>query len=209
MSTHNLRGILSQATPEQWEAGINWYANARAQIDRLAVETWPIDVNYSLEEWTRYCAAIVAACSPQMPWVDNVRVAREFILNPNVKPKVLTKGVFERCVFLTKAVPYRYISSADISVKSHKTKRFFLNLVGDESKATIDTHAINAWHGSRQEEKVIKSTFSNARKRYEIIAKDYESLAGEYALTPAQLQAIVWVVWRSGNVKGQYNRERM
>lgn len=58
------------ATPEQVEAGRNWYATARARAEELARRTGG--------DFSK-AAAIIAAMSPQMEWEGNLNAAAHFL----------------------------------------------------------------------------------------------------------------------------------
>jgi hypothetical protein len=78
--------------------------------------------------------------------------------------------------------------------RSFKTPIFFRNLLGDWSEPTIDSHAINAWHGRR----IVGSrlTFPREVSTKRKIRADYIRAAQSRDLTPAEFQATVWVTWK-------------
>mgnify|MGYP001567439355 CR=1 FL=1 len=67
---------------------------------------------------------------------------------------------------------------------------FAANLKGDLGKVTIDTHAGQAaWLSP-----ILEGKWSP--RQYECLAEVYVELAREVGYKPAEVQAVVWVVWK-------------
>ena len=87
-----------------------------------------------------------------------------------------------------------------------KVRAFYLCIIGHDS-VCVDGHAYSIWLGHRV---ATSATPKISEKLYEKISQDYRVAAQQINLitgeeyTPAQVQAVTWVVWRnlfSGGLK--------
>lgn len=173
----HILGAYMRATADDREDGRNWYGEARMLASTLS----PDDMHKG--------AGVIAALSPMMSWPLNVRRAIEVFDTGTTKG--LTKNVAkaERI--------YNGESPLDV-LSGDKVRSFYLNIIGDDSveAVTVDRHAIDVACGMVQ---------SDADRAKAIRGKaGYAKVAGMYVdaaaiirdITPAQLQAVVWVYWR-------------
>lgn len=189
---NNLRSLLHSATPEQWAAGLQWYVLARQQCATLAAET-----HHSLE----WAVDVVALTSPQKSWADNIPLAR----------KILTGERGEITGRQASQISFARTFGFDAAVKrGYKIRAFRRNLLGDESTPCVDTHIIKAWYGDptlARDSRQVKRIF-DSKNYYTEVATDIEILASEHAISPAQCQAVIWVVWRSLHTHAMWESPR-
>lgn len=181
MSTRNITKAYRLATASDHAEGEGWYARARE-----FAATLDTDVSRAV--------GVIAAISPMMPWDRNQTLAREIYM-----------GKRSGCLSANMAKAVRILDGeAPLSVLSgEKVRAFYLNIMGIDSDeaVTIDRHAIMVAEGKRIDGKSLK--FGKAtHKRY---AQEYRNAARilsrefDKPLTPAQVQATVWVWWRRGH----------
>lgn len=170
----NLANVYDAATPDEVEAGMNWYSDARSVIATLAENTRMNPIRF---------AAIVAALSPRIRWNTNldaaVRIARAAV---NKKAQPIVAGLPEnrrRAWDIAKSGRFAE------NIRGPKVTAFFANLIGDEWQVTIDVWMLQA-AGVKYAN---KSTIDD-------ITRTVRSIAIQNGLTAAQVQAIIWTVVR-------------
>jgi hypothetical protein len=179
----NILRVYYAATAEEHVAGRSWYPVARAFCEALAVK-----YGCTLE-----CAAgIVATLSPGAVWEKNQEQA-ELVCAAFAKrvwvaskwfPKVGVYGEANRikCERIWK-------SGGKILPSGQKVLAFYLCLIGCTDVVCVDRHAVSAMLMEPQELKLKEAAYKRAQAHYVAAAK----IAG---IPPAELQAVVWVVWR-------------
>jgi hypothetical protein len=174
----NIRHYLALATDEQRREGEAWYGSAAAASIEAICERTGLDFDT--------VAGAVALLSPRVRWWQNLRVAEEYC-------HAYARGYRQP---IGSGLPsnrdkaWRWLHSRDYSIISgNKVTAFYRNLTGDEQRVTVDTWAVRA--ATRCKLDAVDST-----ARYYAVERAYQRVARDTEWTPAQLQAIVWVVIR-------------
>lgn len=187
-SVRNITRLFRTATPEQIQSGADWYADAH----RIAVGFSPLySVTYE------QAAGVIAATSPLQSWGANVNLAAR-ILEANALGETLRSGYLS--VGLDKAA--RILAGEDIEtvLNGDKITNFYRGiLTSGREGVCIDRHSWSLAVNHRYPE----GTIPNLKgKRYalavEAHVKAAKILSKEYnmEITPAQTQAVCWILWR-------------
>lgn len=164
-----VRLIDSATVSDAVNAG-NWYSEAQAMAMQLSIR-----YNVSLE----IAASVIAAFSPRTRWAQNVLNAEAFFNGDKVP-------ALGNNIKMAKAA----LSIGFDALKGAKTNAFARNIAGDMEKVTIDVWMIRAAGYDRLDaNKTMYTQMSN------IVTE----LAVEYNVTPAQLQALIWIVIRGNH----------
>ncbi len=161
-----------RADSATFHAGSSWYREAQ----ELAIELSELS-GHTVEQ----CAAVISHLSPRVKWDLNVIAARELVLN-GTRAKGIMNAPFDRAMRAFNA------ENPIDTFGGPKTKRFFLNICGDESVVTVDTWIL----------KVVGMTDKELGRKgvYEAIESAYQVVAIELGITASALQAITWIVIR-------------
>jgi hypothetical protein len=183
--TANITRLFRTATVEQIAAGADWYRDAHEIATALAAKN---DVSVEI------AAGVIAALSPLQSWGANVNLAARFLAAGGLNAGYLSVGLAKGRAIL---------AGADIlsTLKGSKIQNFYLGiLTSGESGVCVDRHAYSLAVNHRFAEGNIPSL---SGKRYAATVAAYESaariLSREYGVkfTPAQIQAVTWVLWRN------------
>lgn len=178
--------VWNLATDSEIEDGMAWYDDAH----EIAETMDPFDPNRA--------AGVIAALSPRLDWGRNVMLAqrayRAFQQDPTMKThKWGTLGSnAEKAHRILKG------EAPEDVLKGDKVTAFYAAIV-DGSGVVIDRHAFDVAMG-----RVTNDETRGALSRkgvYDAFAVRYimaaESLTNDgYPVTPAQVQAVTWTVWR-------------
>lgn len=204
----SILGTFFLASPSEIEEGANWYQHANIICRKIASDH---------EIATSIVAAVVAALSPQNPWERNVLDAANLIeayINLGADAaesiKVGTFGANKRKALAILELKNNF-TSPDITeiLKGLKVINFFWSILQNHSAVCVDGHAYSIWLGERVS---TSDTPKITPKLYNQILTDYqhstvkinEILETDYS--PAQIQAITWVVHR--NIYGGKRKSR-
>jgi hypothetical protein len=202
--TRNVTRIFRQATPDQLAAGRDWYARARRLAEELA---------YRLPESHRHhgdverAAAVIAVLSPRVSWPLNVRLARQAYslaavnsqasqYAPNLRG-ALPANSWKAARLLATAEPTGSI------VRGPKVTAFWFTIANPWSAeaVVIDRHAVDVTL-NRTTDDATRGMIIGRKGGYAMVAEVYRRAArilsresGE-AITPAEVQAVTWLVWR-------------
>ena len=158
------------------KTGSTWYAEQRIAIEGMAVE-----FGYTYKE----AAGIVAALSPRSQWVRNKRTARMVMQARGDKRKLKKLAVFEHCK--DKACRIAKGEKPSAVLRGPKVRSFYANLIGYEYAVTLDV-----WMGQYLGYQDGKLT----PKQYAVYADRLRALARQFDVTPADMQARMWVAIR-------------
>ncbi|ASZ75524.1 hypothetical protein KIW74_gp04 [Mycobacterium phage Kimona] len=163
--------VFARATEQDILDGKGWYTEAQAVARELA-ENADISVTAA--------AAVIAHLSPRCPWERNIAMARELVYTGD------TKGLRGNIRKAQRAM----VADDPMSTfgKGPKTKAFAANILGDEHAVTVDVWAARI--AGITEEQLGRVGV------YEAVAHAYRLAAKRAGITPAQMQAITWVVIR-------------
>ena len=155
-------------------AGIVWYLEAQELVEYLAANS-----SYSIPQ----VAAAMAHLSPKLRWKQNVDSIKMLVLTGEL-PAYIMAGPGRRARrALESANP-----EATFGKRALKTLNFSRNVSGCEQSVTVDVWAAKVAGISEKQLKLVGV--------YDAVAHAYRLAAKRVGLTPAQLQAVVWVVIR-------------
>jgi hypothetical protein len=186
-------GTFFLGSPSQVAAGATWYKRANDECHRL----WQSH-NVSL----RTAAGVVAALSPNNAWDRNIADANALCAAYCTGDGADDARQVKVCTFNgNKEKAIRILEGEEpLSVLGGlKVRSFFLCILGGGKAVCVDGHAFSIWAGERV---ATSATPSISTKLYNEIAADYVTatdminsiLSTDYS--PAQVQAITWVVHR-------------
>lgn len=203
---HNILSVLKKATREEIDYWSNWYQHANGHVQEIATQyDVPLEV----------AAAVCAVLSPNLGWKMNLMAARRVMDNWKYKGGAdgykWHDSIPAYKTNVNKA--YYILKTGDVSaVNGPKVTVFFQSLLDPdklERDLVLDGHAINVWRGLKTPLKNLKSPTKNER---EAIIYDYRKVADIVGLTPQQVQAVTWFIWKSVKeppvVKGKFNVEQ-
>lgn len=190
---NNIISTFAQATITELSEGMHWYSVARTGAFVLANEHG-ITV--------RKAAGVIAALSPNLKWELNIKAADTII-----KAKKLGIDYQDATCPAYKAnrlKAYKVLECDNDDnipeiLNGLKITSFY-NCIVDENTddICIDGHARNIYFNERL---VLKNNAIN-KTQYRFLQQEYRlatetiNLAYGFSLTPAQVQAVTWVVWR-------------
>lgn len=177
--TRNILKVYRSATPDQIRAGRDWYSSAH----NLAWVMGRGDV------WKG--AGVISAYSPLTPWWRNQELAISSLFSGVARTDSLGNSV--------KAAQRILNGEYTLDVlKGDKTRAFACTIANNGmcDCVTVDSHAYSIAMGTHTFSKDVKMT----RGIYKEIAISYRNAAKREGISPAQMQAITWVVWRDRNV---------
>lgn len=190
---YNIREVWNRTTPSDITEGFNWYLKANRIASRIS------GGNVSKG------AGVIAALSPQTPWDRNIELATEafkgnfggtFSANVNKAKRILAG---ESPLHVLWHTGQRY----------HKTANFYECILngGTSRSVVVDRHAGAVALGRELTPK--EQTHWLQGIPYIDIEMAYRRVADELGIYPAQLQAIVWIVWRKEKgIKDKDNEQR-
>lgn len=180
-----LIAVYNRATGEQRGEGLGWYWTAH-DICRLV----GLQFGVPLES----VVGVVAALSPGSNWERNLEDAKS-VIEAFVKGQELPMvGSYGRANVVKASRILSGEAPLDV-LGGGKVRAFFANILdpSDSGPVTIDRHANGAAYGIRREEASLVSPWQIRN-----LAHQYRVAAGRLGLVPSSFQAVVWVVWRSG-----------
>lgn len=174
----NVTELYRRVTPEDVAAGGFWYQRAESQIRQWA-------------EWSgkspETVAAMVAALSPQCEWGQNLKAAEQLLMNG----EITTHGPLQANILKAKRILAEDITDTrKVFVAGPKVYNFSLNLAGDHTGVTVDTHMVQAIHADPYWRGIPKPNI------YNVYATAVTAAADDLAIAPAVLQAILWHTWK-------------
>jgi len=187
--TRNILKVYDQATPEEIQAGIRWYDDARKACQRIA-DTYGL----SLDTVT----GVVAALSPNNKWARNIKDAETLI-----QVYLAGKPVEDAVVCTYKAMRKKAwdILTEELSdrprllaiLNGQKIKTFAQCILGEDT-CVIDGHAYNIAHNKRVG--LTDGSINIGVKMYRELQYRYGRAAKLRNLQPYEMQAITWTTWR-------------
>ena len=165
---------FNKATAQQISDGLSWYDESTGLVHFLA-STSP----YTEDQ----VAAALAHLSPRLRWKQNVEAIKALVKTGEVPAYVMSGPANRARKALTAANP-----ELTFGKKAKKTMNFARNCSGCPSSVTVDVWAANVVGVAESELKLVGV--------YEAIAHCYRLAAKRAGVTPAQMQAITWIVVR-------------
>lgn len=170
--TDNYRRIAQSATVEQIAMAMNWYNDAQSVAEEISYILADREFDVTIE----HAAAIISAFSPRQRWSVNVRHAIEFAEGNT--PKTLGNNV---------KMAQSAIHEGIQALKGQKTNAFAKAIAGDPNAITIDVWMLKAAGLDRND---------TNKTIYAELSKSVTEVAEEFAMTPRDMQALIWIVFR-------------
>lgn len=208
--TRNVTRIFREASPEELATGRDWYARASRLADELA-HSLPADHPHYGD--ISRAAAVIAVLSPMLSWALNVRYAR-LAYELAVAPwgwsvmylaegiPVLKRNAWKAGLLLNTDAP------TDEIVKGPKVTAFWRTIADptDPRAVVVDRHAIDVSLG-RVTDDTTRGRVLGRKGAYGEVSQAYTRAArilsaelvagGHLPITPAEVQAVTWTVWRN------------
>lgn len=189
----NIHTAYRNATLEQKLAGARWYAEAHALAAAVAEETGLT---------TRQVAGVIAVLSPGVFWSYQIKTTKDFVLAVLAGEDVTGEGFAYYNRNRAKAVRIINGEDPDRVVSGPKVTAFYRNILskGTDDNVTIDRHALRVALGGDYTPNQISAFL----KPYsDLAAQAYRLVAAALNLSPAELQAVCWVWWKSRTNRDQ------
>jgi hypothetical protein len=179
----NILKVYRSATDAQIEQGMTWYNEAHA----LAVE---LDADNPLR-----AAGIIAALSPRVQWSYNVKLARRAFAE---RGEMVGGGLSGN---LAKANAIYHGADVLATLKAPKTMAFAATIAdpAEPTLVVVDRHAVSVALGRCSTD--ADTNALSLQGRYELFADAYRRAAKRAGISPAEMQATTWVVWRQTAIR--------
>jgi hypothetical protein len=201
----NILNIFNQATDTEITNGQYWYLSAHQFCVGLMYAVQKVKGYHDIKEFN--IAGIVAALSPGVNWDRNKMDATDLVMRYLVKGKKVNPyryGTYpaniKKAEAIFKAKTVDEVAKIIMGKSGLKTHAFFHNIMLDMSNhVTVDRHAYkaanNIWEGGAVS--MHAKRYKDTEQAY-MLAQDTLKDHNEPIL-PAQLQAIVWLVYKRLN----------
>ena len=165
-----MRALWAEATPEDVDAGIDWYPRNNQ---------WVRGLNGTPEK----VAALAAIYSPRKQW-DKAKEMTERMLGGD-PPPTFGRDMRKAERIMAGEDPASVVSGA-------KVTSFYHNLLLDLSWVTIDTHAFEQVTGKDYNDNGNHHLLERAGI-YNLYSMCFRTVAQDVGLEPASLQAVLWI----------------
>lgn len=184
--TRNILRVYRRASESQHKTGMEWYSEAH----NLALSLSPDDV------WRG--AGVIAAYSPLTPWWRNVELATTSLVWGGARTDALGNAVKAAQRIIEGEHPFDVFKGPKVRCF---TENIALNGVSDNP--TIDSHAYSIAINSH----TFSTKVNMGIRRYREIQDAYRRAAKRADISPTQMQAITWCVWRDENLNRAARKE--
>jgi hypothetical protein len=215
-SARNVLRIFRDATPAEVADGRAWYRRAH-DVCRAMADRYGTDVGTA--------AAVIAVISPAMPWARNVQLAEKAfrLAAEGASFDDIVSGLGMMRANARKAAAIVLGADPASVVSGPKVVPFWQRIVDAASGATgpgsvvVDRHAVDIALG-RMTDDATRGTVLGRKGGRHTFAMCYVRAAaalnrsGEAAtsggpITPAEVQAVTWIVWRARHGHAQARAE--
>ena len=162
----NFRDRAATATLFDLQAAEQWYADAGAFAQSLPRHDWSFAT----------ACSVVSAFSPRVTWAQNKRKAFQYA--HGIMPKGLRSHV---------AAADRCVSDGFDGLRGLKTNAFARAIAGDGNAVVVDVWMCRAARLGKD---------APNKGEYHAIAEAVRTVAAEYSMSPAMMQAMIWIVVR-------------
>lgn len=177
--TARIVSVFESATDEELIAGLEWYGEA---LNHACIMSARYDVT------VEQAAAVISHLSPMLEWSENLANAYS-LLADGTTHAVLGESVARARQAMVDPAPWETFGA-----DAHKTYSFYRNIMGEHSRyVTIDRHALRVAIGRLDAD--VMRMFARVGS-YDALAHCYRLAANRVGVTPAQIQAVTWVVIR-------------
>lgn len=167
------------SSDEELLAGLGWYAVANGHAHGMA-STYGITPEQA--------AAVIAHLSPQLGWDENLAAAYA-LLKTGTAHAVLGTSIERAKVAMLADNP-----TDTFGPDADKTYSFYANILGAPDPVTVDRHAVRVAVGAYDVD--TQRRFARVGS-YDAIAHCYRIAARRRGVSPADMQAVAWVVCRA------------
>lgn len=177
--TDRIVATFESATDDELVAGMEWYFEA---ANHAAIMSARYGVTFE------QAAAVISHLSPQLDWAANLSNAYSLLADGK------THAVLGDSVKRAKRAMVDPAPAETFGDDGPKIRSFYWNIVGEHSKyVTVDRHALRVAFGYLDTD--LMRAFARVGS-YEAITHCYRLAAKRVGVTPAQVQAVTWVVVR-------------
>lgn len=177
---NRINKLYYQATKEQHNNNVNWYAVANYHAQKLS-DKFNVDMFIVV--------GVLAALSPNNKWQRNLIDAELFLEKPSLTTKVCTFfGQRHKALAIMQAKDVQEVRQI---LGGQKTQNFYENILFPHYSyaVTVDTWMYRA------------AKLPPSKKNFELIANAVTEAARQQQLMPHQYQAVVWSVIRTTKEK--------
>lgn len=184
--TRNIMRVFRACTDDDIREGMSWYVDARTFAASLDT-----DVSRAV--------GVISVLSPLVGWPRNKTLARQHYA-----------GIYGGCLPSSTTKAQRILAGEPVEsvVSGVKVTAFYAAIMGDPNAVALDRHAIDVAVGRTLTDRERNSIGST--KRREPIVQAYmnasriASRESGTVITPAEIQAIVWVGWRKRHAQAYH-----
>lgn len=180
--TDNILVAWHSADSDARSFGIEWFGKANS----LATELGKGDTSKG--------AGVLAALSPMCSWPENVKKARQVFDNGS------TYGLTDS---VSKAIRIANGEDALSVLGGRKVRTFYGNIMlTNLDNVTVDRHAFDAAYNTPG----LSDRVGISKGRFDAVENAYRDCARVIGISPAQLQAVVWVYWRENRIANNHGK---
>lgn len=162
--------------------GINWFGKANALATELG------NGNTSMG------AGVLAALSPMTSWPENIKKARMVFESGTTYGLTANR---DKAIRIANGEPALSVLSG------RKVRTFYGNIMLDNlDNVTVDRHAFDAAYGIAG----YSDRIGISKGRFDSVESAYRDCARVIGISPAQLQAVVWVWWRENVIANNHGK---
>lgn len=172
--TRRILAVFDKATKADVEAGAQWYHEAQELAINLARND-----GQSVE----HAAAVISHLSPRTTWTRNVTGAITLLTYGEQADGIIGSNYARARASLDFEDPLE-------SFNGPKTRRFYLNIIGDSEAVTVDVWAARVAQ--------VDETLLGRVGVYDAVEAAYQRAARRRGVEPSTMQATTWVVVRGG-----------
>ena len=197
VATDRILDVHSRATDCQVEEGMQWYDSANELATEMQA-TYPNRLRS-----VAHAAGLLAALSPNEGWENNVSNAWMFLEHDTSKS--LPRSIVDARLICAGFEPEHVLFGEGVN---YKVQSFYHNIAdpSDQGPVTIDRHAKGIIYDNPL---VVKVKPHATRKDYDHYSEAYRQAAQEVNVSPSQMQAMTWLVWRNVSKKSVYGSEQI
>lgn len=183
---------FTKRIPELADNLVKLYGSAEI-VDKVLGQAWYPKARVIVAEWSETydlsaatVACVIAALSPQNEWSRNLIQADDILANRQVS----IGGIRANIDKATRIYLDRAESTLAYFPQGPKVASFALNLAGNDTAVTVDTHAMQAAIGD------VTANYRLPWAPYMCFASAYEIAANRVNRPAAEFQAIIWHTWK-------------
>lgn len=183
----NILSVYLKANPLDTQQGLNWYENAH-EIGR------ELSLKYKYKIYQ--VLGVLAALSPLASWELNVRRCEAALVQHS---HGLTAQESTGCgMKANTGKAWRILNGEEPTevLGGNKVRAFYHCMMhfNNNDVVCVDRHAVSIAFGKPLGDKFAK--YVNTDAKYEMISRDYRTVARLLNINACQLQAVTWVTWR-------------